>query len=89
MVGQAREEVTRIGHITRNTLALQRETTFPVSLSLSEIIDGVCRLFESPLAQKRIRLERQYETSGQMISFAWRAAAGVHEPDRQRRGRPG
>jgi len=69
MIGQAREEVTRVGHITRNTLALQRETTFPVSLSLSEIIDGVCRLFESPLAQKRIRLERQYETSGQMIGL--------------------
>ncbi len=69
MLGQAREEVSRIGHITRNTLALQRETAFPVSLSLSEIIDGVCRLFESPLAQKRIQLERQYETSGQMIGF--------------------
>jgi len=69
MIGQAREEVTRIGHITRNTLALQRETAFPVSLSLSEIIDGVCRLFESPLAQKRIRLERRYEASGQMIGL--------------------
>ncbi len=69
MIGQAREEVSRIGHITRNTLALQRETAFPVSFSLSEIIDGVCRLFESPLAQKRIRLERQYEDSGQMIGF--------------------
>jgi len=69
MIGQAREEVTRIGHITRNTLALQRETAFPVSLSLSEIIDGVCRLFESPLAQKRIRLERRYEVSGQMIGL--------------------
>ncbi len=69
MIGQAREEVARIGHITRNTLALQRETTFPVSLSLSEIIDGVCRLFESPLAQKRVQLERQYETSGQMIGL--------------------
>jgi len=69
MVGQAREEVSRIGHITRNTLALQRETTFPVSLSLSEIIDGVCRLFEAPLAQKRIRLERRYEASGQMIGL--------------------
>ena len=69
MIGQAREEVTRVGHITRNTLALQRETTFPVSLSLSEIIDGVCRLFESPLALKRIQVERHYETSGQMMGF--------------------
>ena len=69
MIGQAREEVARIGHITRNTLALQRETAFPVSLSLSEVIDGVCRLFESALVQKRIRLERRYESSGQMIGF--------------------
>jgi len=69
MIGQAREEVARIGHITRNTLALQRETAFPVSLSLSDVIDGVCRLFESALAQKRIRVERRYESSGQMIGF--------------------
>jgi protein-histidine pros-kinase len=69
MVGQAREEVTRIGHITRNTLALQRQTVFPVSLSLAEIIDGVCRLFEAGLAQKRIQLERHYESSGQMIGL--------------------
>jgi PAS domain S-box-containing protein len=69
MVGQAREEVTRIGHITRNTLALQHQTVFPVSLSLAEIIDGVCRLFEAGLAQKRIQLERQYETDGQMIGL--------------------
>jgi PAS domain S-box-containing protein len=69
MLGQAREEVARIGHITRNTLALQRETAFPVSLTLAEIIDGVCRMFESPLAEKRIRLERKYETTGQMIGF--------------------
>jgi len=69
MIGQAREEVSRIGQITRNTLALQRETAFPVSMSLSEIVDGVCRLFEAPLAQKRIKLERQYESGGQMMGF--------------------
>jgi len=69
MVGEAREEVKRIGNITRNTLALQRETAFPVSLSLAEIIDGVCRMFESLMAQKRVRLERKYDTSGHMIGF--------------------
>ena len=69
LILQAREEVTRIGHITRNTLALQRETAFPVSMRLSEILDGVCRMFECAVAQKRIRLERRYETSGQMIGF--------------------
>ncbi|HYA96433.1 MAG TPA: ATP-binding protein [Terriglobales bacterium] len=69
MIGQAREEVSRVGQITRNTLALQRETAFPVSMSLSEIVDGVCRLFEAPLAQKRIKLERQYESGGQMMGF--------------------
>jgi len=69
MVGQARDEVSRIGQITRNTLALQRQTTFPVTLNLSEILDGVCRLFESGLTQKRIRLERRYEVSGHMIGF--------------------
>lgn len=69
MLGAAREEVSRIAVITRNTLALQRETAFPVSLTLAEVVDGVCRMFESAIAQKRIRLERNYEITGQMIGF--------------------
>ena len=69
MIGQAREEVSRIGQITRNTLGLQRETTFPVSMSLAEVLDGVCRLFEAQVGQKRIKLERHYESSGQMMGF--------------------
>jgi signal transduction histidine kinase len=69
MVAEARQEVTRIGNITRSTLALQRETGFPVSLNLSEVIDGVCRMFEPSTAQKRIHLQRQYETPGQMMGF--------------------
>ena len=69
MLGAARDEVSRIAVITRNTLALQRETAFPVSLTLAEVVDGVCRMFESAVAQKRIAMERKYETSGQMIGF--------------------
>ena len=69
MIAEARDEVSRIGNITRSTLALQRQTTFPVSLSLPEIIDGVCRMFESQISQKRIRLERKYESSGQLMGF--------------------
>jgi PAS domain S-box-containing protein len=69
MLGKAREEVSRIAVITRNTLALQRETAFPVSFTLADVVDGVCRMFESPAAQKRIAMERKYETSGQMIGF--------------------
>jgi PAS domain S-box-containing protein len=69
MIAEARDEVARIGNITRSTLALQRETAFPVSLSLSEIIDGVCRMFESQLVQKQVRVERRYETNGQTMGF--------------------
>ena len=69
MLVAAREEVSRIAVITRNTLALQRETAFPVSLTLAEVVDGVCRMFESAVAQKRIVVERHYESSGQMIGF--------------------
>lgn len=69
MIAGARDEVTRIGNITRSTLALQRETAFPVSLSLAEIIDSVCRIFEPQMSQKRIRLERKYESSGQTMGF--------------------
>lgn len=69
MVAQAKEEVTRIGNITRSTLALQRETAFPVSLNVSELIDGVCRMFEASMAQRGIQLERNYETPGQLIGY--------------------
>ncbi len=69
LIGQAREEVSRIGHITRSTLALQRESTFAVSLKLADILDATCELFEAPLTQKGIDLQRDYETPGQMMSF--------------------
>jgi signal transduction histidine kinase len=69
MLAAAREELSRIGQITRNTLALQRETAFPVSLTLADVVDGVCRMFESPAAQKRIAVDRKYETNGQMIGY--------------------
>lgn len=69
MLAEAHEEVSRIAIITRNTLALQRDTAFPVSLTLAEIVDGVCRMFESPIAQKRIVMERKYEANGNMIGF--------------------
>ena len=69
LIAEAREEVSRIGHITRSTLALQRESTFAVSLKLADILDATCELFEAPLTQKGINLQREYETPGQMMSF--------------------
>ncbi len=89
MIGQAREEVTRIGHITRNTLALQRETDVP----------GFVEPFRDHrrgMPAVRIPAGAEAHTVGTAVRnqraddrFAWRAAAGVHQPDRQRRGRPG
>jgi PAS domain S-box-containing protein len=69
LVREAQDEVLRIGQITRNTLALQRQTTFPVSVKLSEILDGVCALFASTVQQKGIHLERRYDSPGQMMGY--------------------
>ncbi len=69
LVRDAREELARVGQITRNMLGLQRETQNPVAVKLPELLDGLLSLYERRLAMSRVRVERRYESSGEICAF--------------------
>jgi PAS domain S-box-containing protein len=58
------EELTRIGHITKQTLGFYRESQHPIDVSIAGLIDDVLQLQGRKLQASRIRLEKKYLTSG-------------------------
>lgn len=56
----AEQELERISHITRQTLAFYRESRAPVAVSLSELLDDVVEVLESQLKELHISLEKRY-----------------------------
>jgi len=60
-LSQANEELTRISHITRQTLSFHRDTHVPMPIDVGSLISDVIQLFEKSAAARRIRLvfERQ------------------------------
>jgi len=64
------QELERINHITRQTLAFHRETTAPACVDLRCSIETVMKLFEARLRSRGIRVERRYREVGGITAFA-------------------
>jgi two-component system, NtrC family, sensor kinase len=56
----AEQELTRVSHITRQTLSFYRESKQPIPVHLSELLDSVLTLHESDLQANNIVLRRKY-----------------------------
>lgn len=65
----AEEELSRVAHITKQTLSFYRETRHAVSVSLSEILDNVIELQSRRFEMNRITLEKQFKTRGTIQGF--------------------
>jgi PAS domain S-box-containing protein len=65
----AEQELTRVAHITRQTLSFYREAKQPVKLSFSSLIDDVLELHARRIQLHRIRLEKRYLAEGEMRGF--------------------
>ena len=50
----AQEELARVAHITRQTLAFYRESSAPSQLNLAELIDSALFLYASAMRNKNI-----------------------------------
>ena len=57
------EELDRISHITRQTLAFHRDPGKPVSIDLRENVDGVLRLFGGRLKSRGIQVATRYKAA--------------------------
>jgi len=65
----AQDELMRVAHIVRQTLAFHRDTATPVPVQLSEILDNVLELHFPQLKAKNIALKLRYESQAAVIAM--------------------
>ncbi|HJS98852.1 MAG TPA: MASE1 domain-containing protein [Terriglobales bacterium] len=65
----AGQEVKRTAHITKQMLAFHRQSTTPVEISLSEILDNVVELYAAKIEQSGITVQKQYDTAATIEGF--------------------
>ena len=55
-------ELERVSRISKQTLSFNRESTEPIDVSVPELLDGVVTLYAPQFNQKRIRVQRNYQS---------------------------
>jgi signal transduction histidine kinase len=65
----ADQELRRIARITKQMLGFYRESPSPIPCKLSEIVDNILELYESPLAKNSISVDRHYVVEGAIEGF--------------------
>ena len=65
----AAQEVKRTAHITKQMLAFHRQSTTPVDISLSEVLDSVVELYAAKIEQSGITVQKQYDTPATIKGF--------------------
>jgi two-component system NtrC family sensor kinase len=65
----AQRELNRVVDISKQTLTFSRETSAPVRLHLAELIEEVLVLYGRKVADKDLRLVREYESSQAITVF--------------------
>ncbi len=68
-LGLARQELTRIAEIARNTLSFYREASQPVPVRLTEVLDSVIALYARKIRFDDITVLRRYDSAGKVCSF--------------------
>jgi two-component system NtrC family sensor kinase len=65
----AQRELNRVVQISKQTLTFSRETSVPARVQLSELLEEVLTLFGRRIADKRLHVSRQYESSETVTVF--------------------
>jgi PAS domain S-box-containing protein len=65
----AMQELTRVTHITKQTLAFYRESQDPVPVDLCEMLDAILDLYARKIDGKKLAVERGYQTRDQLRGF--------------------
>ncbi len=64
------QEISRANEITKQTLAYYRDTGKPAEVRLSELLDNVLELNRPRIRNKRLNVEREYETDLKVFGLA-------------------
>ena len=65
----ANQEMDRVRHIARQTLAFCRDSESPVTVSLRLILDDVLDAFRRQIQSNRVTVERRVDTDGLVVAF--------------------
>ena len=70
LVSLADAELSRMSHITRQMLSFYRQSSVPVPIKVTEVMEDVLALFQMRMRANEIKLERRYEFAGEVPAFA-------------------
>ena len=65
----AQAEISRVAHITKQTLAFHRDATIPVRVNLHDLVESVLYLYSQMLKVKKIRIQKELDFGGDVIGF--------------------
>jgi signal transduction histidine kinase len=65
----ADQELGRVSHIARQTLGFYRDSSSPVPIKLSEVMDGILQLYTRRIAYKNLQVERRYQTQAEVFGL--------------------
>ena len=68
-VTQAQEEVARVSQIVGRTLGLQRESTEPVPVKVSDLFDTVLELYGNKIGMRRVSIARRYDDADSVPGY--------------------
>jgi two-component system, chemotaxis family, CheB/CheR fusion protein len=64
----AEEELSRVVHLTQQSLSFYRESTHPVAVNLNQVLDGVLELYAKRLQEKQIVVVKRDRSDGTVIN---------------------
>lgn len=69
LVSLADAELMRMSHITRQMLSFYRQSSVPVPVKVTEVMEDVVELFLMRMRSNDIKLKRKYEFAGEIQAF--------------------
>lgn len=69
-LSMAEQEVARISHIVKQTLAFYRESPDPIALNPGDLIDRVAAVFRTKIRASLVTIETRHRSSGVIHGFA-------------------
>ncbi len=70
LTAMAEQELARVGHVARQTLAFYRESSTPGLADVGEILDGILSLYAPRIARRGVKVIRRYEARQSILAVA-------------------
>jgi len=68
-VDLAQEELSRVVHIARQTLAFYRDSSLPVAVKLAEVIDSLSEVYARKIQARNIRVDRRLDPAATVQGY--------------------